>query len=85
MQPNAVAIPRRSKLKADKAINLPESALGVGGLTAKDIGDLDFIAEHAHMVGFSFVNDPVDVRSLQAELAARNASHVGIVLKVRSS
>lgn len=72
-----------SKLKADKAINLPESDLRVAGLTRKDIADLDFIAANADMLGFSFVNDPADVRQLQAELAARDAHHIGIVLKVR--
>jgi len=35
------------RLRADKGINLPESALVLPALTAKDIQDLSFAAQHA--------------------------------------
>lgn len=81
-----VDTPELRSWNSEPALPLPSAAasavLQVGGLTPKDIADLDFIAQHAAMVGFSFVNEPEDVQHLQRELHARGADHVGIVLKV---
>src|SRR5262249_27038750 len=44
---------RGSKLRADKGINLPESAIELPALTARDLHDLDFVVQHADAVGFS--------------------------------
>jgi pyruvate kinase len=76
--------PNGGKLRADKGINLPDSTLALPGLTAKDIEDLAVVVRHADMVGLSFVNQPEDVRSLQAELGRLGAEHVGIVLKIET-
>ena len=46
--------------------------------------DLDFVAEHADIVGLSFVRRPEDVLELQQELAARGKSQLGIILKIES-
>ena len=59
---------RGSKLKADKGINLPISQLNVNGLTKKDKKDLEFVAQNADVVNFSFVNRPEDVLELYKEL-----------------
>ena len=48
-------------LKADKGINLPDSLLTLSGLTEKDREDLKFVAHHADVVNFSFVNCAQDV------------------------
>ncbi len=69
------------KLKADKGINLPNSTLGVRGLTEKDRKDLRFVAQHADVVNFSFVNNKQDVSDLLNELKALKAE-LGIVLKI---
>jgi pyruvate kinase len=53
-------------------------------MTEKDRIDLDFVAEHADMVGLSFVRGPEDVLELQEELAARGKSDVGIILKIET-
>ncbi len=73
-----------SKLGSAKGINLPDAELGIGAITAKDRRDLDFVAEHADIVGLSFVRRPQDVLELQAELVARGKGDVGINLKIES-
>jgi pyruvate kinase len=78
------ARPRGSRLRADKGINLPDSALSISGLTAKDRADLDVVVEVADVVGLSFVNTPHDVRVLQDELTKRGAEDLGILLKIET-
>ncbi|MEL6918038.1 MAG: pyruvate kinase [Bacteroidota bacterium] len=74
-----------SKLRAYKGINFPDSKLGFSGLTAKDRMDLPFVAEHADIVNFSFVNRPADVTELYQELTKLNAlEKMGIVLKIET-
>ncbi len=72
-----------SKLKADKGINLPESDLGIGGLTAKDREDMQFVVKHANAVNFSFVNTPADVKEMQ-ELIEELQGNIGIILKIET-
>ncbi len=74
---------RGTKLKADKGINLPNSALNVSGLTMKDKSDLDFVAQHADAINYSFVNSAQDVSQLYDELDQRSAE-VGIILKIET-
>lgn len=71
------------KLKADKGINLPNSVLGLKGLTKKDIKDLKFVARHADVVNFSFVNNKEDVEELLEELKKLKAA-IGIILKIET-
>ena len=71
------------KLKADKGINLPQSDLGISGLTPKDRNDLKFIVENADAVNFSFVNNKNDVQELLDELKALKAD-IGIILKIET-
>lgn len=72
------------KLRPDKGINLPDSTLRLPALTEKDIADLDFVVQHADLVGLSFVKRPDDVLALHAQLAQRGAEHLGIVLKIET-
>ncbi len=74
---------RGSKLKADKGINLPHSALKVSGLTAKDREDIKFVAQYADAVNFSFVNTKEDVLDLYAELDKLSAD-IGVILKIET-
>ena len=74
-----------SKLKAEKGINFPKTNLGISGLTTKDKGDLEFIAKHADIVNFSFVNSKNDVKQLLTELSKWNAlDQLGIILKIET-
>ena len=72
------------KLLANKGINLPDSRLELNGLTAQDIDHLEFIVQHADMVGLSFVRNPADIRLLQKHLKRLKAEKLGIVLKVET-
>lgn len=60
---------RGEKLRADKGINLPDSPLRLGALTAKDLQDLPFVAAHADVVELSFANSAADLEELQENLA----------------
>ncbi|AUX40490.1 uncharacterized protein SOCE26_018910 [Sorangium cellulosum] len=42
-----------AKLKPGKALNFPDTEIGIPSLTPKDLDDLDFIARHADMVGLA--------------------------------
>jgi pyruvate kinase len=82
------APPRGFKLKPDKGLNFPNTDLGVAPLTGKDLGDLDFVARHADLVGYSFVQGAEDIALLQQELAARigerKVADIGIVAKIET-
>jgi pyruvate kinase len=78
------AKPSGDSLRADKGINLPDSCLRLPALTEKDLGDLDFAVAHADLIGLSFVKRPDDIRELHAQLARRNASHLGVMLKIET-
>jgi pyruvate kinase len=74
------------RLKPEKGMNFPTSELRLPPLTPKDFEDLDFVARHADLVGFSFVQRPTDVVLLQDHLAARRGSARAqpIVLKIET-
>lgn len=78
------ALPGGSKLRADKGINLPDSELRIGGLTAKDREDFAFVARHADIVNFSFVNTPADLDELYKLVDRHNAHKLGIILKIET-
>lgn len=78
------AKPGGANLRGAKGINLPDTTLNLAALTNKDLADLDFVAEAADLVDFSFVRRPADIEHLQHELAARGAERVGVVLKIEN-
>jgi pyruvate kinase len=69
------------RLRAEKGINLPDSPLPIGALTDDDRSHLDFVADHADLVGLSFVRSPADVIALHEALGQRS---LGIVLKIET-
>jgi len=81
------ARPKGEKLRADKGLNFPDTALPVAALTQRDCEDLDFVATHADIIGYSFVREASDVRRLQRELAARRSDpqRLAIMLKVETA
>jgi pyruvate kinase len=74
------------RLKVEKGLNFPTTDLRLSALTEKDFRDLDFVARHADIVGFSFVQEPLDIELLQDHLAARrgNRQKQPIVLKIET-
>jgi pyruvate kinase len=63
--------PDGEPLRSGKGINFPGTALSIDALTEQDLSDLDFIAENADIVSYSFVQRPEDIARLQAELETR--------------
>jgi pyruvate kinase len=72
------------KLGAEKGINVPETKLKLGALTAEDLKFLDFIVGHADIIGYSFVRSDADVRALQRHLAELGGENLGIILKIET-
>ncbi len=73
-----------TKLKPEKGINLPDTALGLSPLTAKDEDDLSAVIECADMIGYSFVSQADDIDLLDAALARRGTRRrkLGLVAKI---
>lgn len=74
------------KVKERKGINLPDSLLelNVPAITEKDIEDLPFIAEHADMIGISFVHRPNDLIKLRKELDKLAANKMTVITKIET-
>lgn len=79
--------PKGEKLRPDKGLNFPDTVLNLSPLTDKDRQDLDFIALHADIVGYSFVQTASDMALLQAELLRRRppgGKKLAIVAKIET-
>jgi pyruvate kinase len=72
------------RLRANQGINLPESRVRLGALTAKDQADLVFVAQYADVVEMSFANCARDVEQLQQFLAGLGGRLPAIVLKIET-
>lgn len=73
-----------AKLKPEKGLNLPDTALGLSPLTAKDETDLATVVECADMLGYSFVSRPQDFDLLEEALTKvpPRTTPLGIVAKI---
>ncbi|MDO5654996.1 MAG: pyruvate kinase [Flavobacteriaceae bacterium] len=74
---------KSKKIKAEKGLNFPDSILEVPSLTDYDLECLDFISEHADIVGYSFVNSAHDIRVLQNALKKYDKKPY-IILKIET-
>ena len=74
------------RLKPGKGVNFPATELDLPPLTSKDFRDLDFIAGHADLIGYSFVQRVDDIELLQDHLVARAPKREppGLVLKIET-
>jgi pyruvate kinase len=82
------ASPKGVKLQAEKGLNFPHTVLPLNPLTTKDLSDLDFVALHADMIGYSFVQRAADMELLQRELKQRTSQGVNppaIVAKIETA
>jgi pyruvate kinase len=75
------------KMKPERGLTFPRANLHLDPLTADDLRDLDFVARHADMIGFSFVQSAADITRLQDELAARRPDwrRLGIIAKIETA
>ncbi len=80
------APPKGAKLRPDKGLNFPDTVLQLSPLTEKDYQDLDFVATHADIVGYSFVQQAADIELLQQALETRinNSQIPAIVAKIET-
>jgi pyruvate kinase len=78
------APPLGAWLGSDKGINLPDTALSLPALTPKDREDLRFIARHADLIGYSFVQSASDLARLREELKRLGHPRMGILLKIET-
>lgn len=76
--------PRGFRLRAEKGLNFPDTPLQLEALTGKDLRDLDFIVEHADMVGYSFVQTQADMDKLINELSNRSCAELPIIAKIET-
>ncbi|MDX2189391.1 MAG: pyruvate kinase [Bacteroidota bacterium] len=76
--------PEGAKLKKDKSINLPETKLGIYGLTDRDKKDLEFVVKYADGVNMSFVNRKEDVKQLLKHLKELNKPNFPFTLKIET-
>ncbi len=74
----------KSKLKADKGMNLPQLAMELPSLTPKDRETLPFIAKHADLLGYSFVQRKSDVIRLYEWLEEFGDEKPGVVFKIEN-
>jgi pyruvate kinase len=67
-------------------VNFPSTELALDALGAADLETLDFVAAHADLVGFSFVQRPSDILALDRELAKRRKDKPPqpVVLKIET-
>jgi pyruvate kinase len=79
------ASPRGSRLRAEKGVNLPDTALPVSIVTDADLPLLQVARDHADMVALSFLRDEHDVDDLREYLRGLGAEHLGIILKVETT
>ncbi|HET9953701.1 MAG TPA: pyruvate kinase [Polyangiaceae bacterium] len=74
------------RLAAGKSLNAPDIELALGALTAKDLGDLEFVADHADIIGYSFVQSPSDVEALRETLTSRAKNpRIPLILKIETA
>ena len=75
-----------ARLKPEKGVNFPNAELHLPPLTQDDFLALDFVAAHADLVGFSFVQHPADVALLDRELIRRRPDGplLPIMLKIET-
>jgi pyruvate kinase len=77
-----------SKLRPDKGLNFPDTELQLSPLTDKDLQDLKFVAVHADIVGYSFVQRPEDIELLQRALhllLPKNTQIPAIIAKIETT
>ncbi len=82
------APPKGVKLRAEKGLNFPDTMLNLSPLTAKDRQDLDFVAVHADLIGYSFVQKAADIELLQLELRQRLGNEVplpAVIAKIETN
>ncbi len=72
------------KLGAEKGINVPETDLRIELLAGEDRKNLEFAAQHADILGLSFVRTAADVHDVRTALKDLGREDVPIMLKIET-
>lgn len=74
------------RFRPGKGINLPQTKLILPSLMPYDLDHLDFVAQNADIIGYSFVRTRKDVKTLLEELDKHGGTKKGgIVLKIENN
>jgi pyruvate kinase len=73
-----------SKLRAGKGINLPDAVLDIDLLGTHSADALEFAAEHADLVGLSFVSRAREVERVHEYLDRHARPETGMILKIET-
>ncbi len=79
------APPGGAKLREEKGINFPDTDLGLGAMTDKDLVDLREVVRYSDIVALSFLRTEQDVQRLQDEMRRLEAGQLGILLKIENA
>jgi pyruvate kinase len=74
----------KSRLKPDNGMNIPNTVIKLPSLTDRDLETLPFVARHADLLGYSFVNSEEDVANLYERLDALEEARPGVVFKIEN-
>jgi pyruvate kinase len=76
----------KGRIRSNKGLNFPDTALRLDPLTKKDTADLETVAGLADIIGYSFVQRAADVAHLQDELrSAAPGRELAIVAKIETA
>ena len=76
------------KIKTEKGINFPDLDINLNVLTEKDMSDLDFAAEHADIIAFSFVKSAADMKYIESKLQEKlpaDKQNMPIIAKIETT
>lgn len=78
------------RIRPGKGLNFPDSTLSLPALTAQDLDDLDFVVDHADLIGYSFVQTREDVERLLVEIERRmpdpeRRARIAVVEKIETA
>jgi pyruvate kinase len=77
--------PRGVNLGPDKGLNFPDTRLPAHPLDQRDQNALRFAAEHADIVGYSFVQSGAEMDALHQSLTALTRRRIGIIAKIETA
>ncbi|MGI6349430.1 MAG: hypothetical protein GX245_03960 [Eubacteriaceae bacterium] len=76
------------RLKCERGLNFPKLDYKTDILTEKDRADLDFVCQHADIIGISFVKDNQDIQEIQDEINTRlhpkRKNDVSLMIKIET-
>lgn len=75
----------KPQLKSGKGINFPNTPISIASLTKDDIKSLEFIREHADLIGYSFVRHTEDLTELHNCLFSKISGKApSLIIKVET-